>query len=43
MHRGGAAMGELQRHARHARPETTGIYIEEADRFAMSAARKSGL
>jgi integrase len=43
MHRGGAADADLQRHARHKRFDTTAIYIEEADRFATSAARKSGL
>ena len=43
MHRGGAADADLQRHARHKRFDTTQLYIEEADRFATSAARKSGL
>jgi integrase len=43
MHRGGARDSDLQRHARHKRWDTTALYIEEADRFATSAARKSGL
>ena len=42
-HRGGAADGEIQRHLRHARLETTMGYVEDASRFATTAARKARL
>lgn len=42
-HRGGAADVDVQRHLRHARMDTTLGYIEDADRFATSAAGRAKL
>jgi integrase len=42
-HRGGTALPELKQHSRHKRVETVLGYIEDADRFASSAAGRAGL